>query len=134
MAESLKMGQEKKATMKGSILILLLSVVMLMYGIIGLSLDSKIPLLLCTLVMMFYGMHLKVSWNDMMKSAFKSISSSLEAMLIIMTIGMVIGSWVSGGTFLRHCDFDGYSGAGNRRSYLLWIFFWRCAVSDVRWF
>lgn len=98
MAESLKMGQEKKATMKGSLLILLLSVVMLMYGIIGLSLDSKIPLLLCTLVMMFYGMHLKVSWNDMMKSAFKSISSSLEAMLIIMTIGMVIGSWVSGGT------------------------------------
>ena len=54
MAESLKRGQEKKATMKGSLLILLLSVVMLMYGIIGLSLDSKIPLLLCTLVMMFW--------------------------------------------------------------------------------
>ena len=33
-----------------------------------------------------------------MKDAFKSISSSLEAMLIIMTIGMVIGSWVAGGT------------------------------------
>lgn len=98
MAASANGTQEKKATLKGSLLILVISVIVLMYGIIGLSLDPKIPLLLCTLIMMFYGMHLKISWDAMMKSAFKSIASSLEAMLIIMTIGMVIGSWVSGGT------------------------------------
>lgn len=98
MSESKQKIQEKKATLAGATTVMVLSVVILMFGIIGLGLDPKIPLLLCTLVMMFYGLSLKISWNDMMKESFKSISSSLEAMLIIMTIGMVIGSWVSGGT------------------------------------
>ena len=96
MSESKK--SLRKPSLKGAIGILILAVVILMYGIIGLGQDPKIPLLLCTLVMMFYGLHLGHTWNDMMKDAFKSISSSLEAMLIIMTIGMVIGSWVAGGT------------------------------------
>ena len=98
MSESKQKIQEKNATLAGATTVMVLSVVILMFGIIGLGLDPKIPLLLCTLVMMFYGLSLKISWNDMMKESFKSISSSLEAMLIIMTIGMVIGSWVSGGT------------------------------------
>ena len=98
MSESKNKIQEKKATLTGAIVVMLLSIAILMFGIITLGLDPKIPLLLCTLLMMFYGLSLKISWNDMMKESFKSISSSLEAMLIIMTIGMVIGSWVSGGT------------------------------------
>ena len=89
MSESKNKIQEKKATLTGAIVVMLLSIAILMFGIITLGLDPKIPLLLCTLLMMFYGLSLKISWNDMMKESFKSISSSLEAMLIIMTIGMV---------------------------------------------
>lgn len=89
---------EKHATFGASILILTIAVVVLMVGILVLKLSPHIPLLICTFVLVFYGLYLKISWKDMMDKSFASISSSLEAIIIIMTIGMVVGSWVACGT------------------------------------
>lgn len=53
---------------------------------------------MCTFVLVFYGLYLGISWNDMMSSAVKSISECIEAIIIMMSIGMMVGAWIAGGT------------------------------------
>lgn len=89
---------ERQATFGMSLLVLAIAVAVLMVGILVLQLSPHIPLLACTFVLVFYGLYLKISWSDMMGKAFESITSSLEAIIIIMTIGMVVGAWVACGT------------------------------------
>lgn len=48
--------------------------------------------------LVFYGLYLGISWSDMMSSAVKSISECIEAIIIMMSIGMVVGAWIAGGT------------------------------------
>lgn len=89
---------ERQATLGMSFLVLLLSIGILMAGILILKLSPHIPILVCTFIMVIYGLYLRIPWSEMMNKAVESISSSLEAIIIVMTIGMVVGSWVACGT------------------------------------
>ena len=96
--EKKEQSKEKQPTLGMSILILVLAVVVLMVGILVLQLSPHIPILACAFLLSFYGLYLKISWKDMMDKALESIASSLEAIIIVMTIGMVVGAWVACGT------------------------------------
>lgn len=90
--------EERKAVLGMSLLVLVLSVGVLMAGILVLKLSPHIPILVCTFIMVIYGLYLGIPWAEMMSKAMESIASSLEAIIIVMTIGMVVGSWVACGT------------------------------------
>lgn len=89
---------EKKAEFLPSLLVMVAAILVLVGGILVLKLDPHIPLIMCTFVLVFYGLYLGISWNDMMSSAVKSISECIEAIIIMMSIGMVVGAWIAGGT------------------------------------
>lgn len=89
---------EKKAEFLPSLLVMVAAILVLVGGILVLKLDPYIPLIMCTFVLVFYGLYLGISWSDMMSSAVKSISECIEAIIIMMSIGMVVGAWIAGGT------------------------------------
>ena len=89
---------EKKAEFLPSLLVMVAAILVLVGGILVLKLDPHIPLIMCTFVLVFYGLYLGISWSDMMSSAVKSISECIEAIIIMMSIGMVVGAWIAGVT------------------------------------
>ena len=84
---------EKKAEFLPSLLVMVAAILVLVGGILVLKLDPHIPLIMCTFVLVFYGLYLGISWSDMMSSAVKSISECIEAIIIMMSIGMVVGAF-----------------------------------------
>jgi NhaC family Na+:H+ antiporter len=68
-----------------------------MVGIIMLGVDPQIPLLAGTIVATLVGKYLGYSWKSMEKSIIESIGLVMQACLIIMIIGCLIGVWVAGG-------------------------------------
>ncbi|MEG0541483.1 MAG: Na+/H+ antiporter NhaC, partial [Angelakisella sp.] len=93
-----KQRVEKKAEFLPSLLVMLTAILVLVLSILVLKLDPHIPLIMCTFVLVFYGLYLGITWSDMMNSAIKSISECVEAIILMMAIGMVVGSWISAGT------------------------------------
>lgn len=97
MAEK-QIKAEKKAQFLPSLIVTLIAISVLVLSIVVMKLDPHIPLIMCTFILVFYGLYLGISWSDMMKSSIQSISECIEAIIIMMTIGMVVGAWVAGGT------------------------------------
>ena len=98
MKNNAKTRVEKKATFLPSLIVMLTAILVLVLSVLLLKLDPHIPLIMCTFILAFYGLYLGISWSDLMSSAIKSISECMEAIIIMMSIGMVVGSWVSCGT------------------------------------
>ena len=68
------------------------------YGLIGLKLDAHVPIALASTFTAIVGMcALKIPWNEIEKGIMEAVNSSMIALLILVTIGMLIGSWVQAG-------------------------------------
>ena len=98
MGDNKKKQAERPATFGLSMFVMLIVIGILGGCILGLKLDPHIPLLMCTFVLVFYGLYLHITWDDMMGASVKSIGECIEAIIIMMSIGMVVGAWVSCGT------------------------------------
>lgn len=70
----------------------------LLTGVLVLKLDPYIPLMTATIPITLYGIYLGISWKDMMENSYASIAGCMEAAILILTIGMVVGSWIASGT------------------------------------
>jgi len=75
---------------------------MLGYSIFGLGLDiesggSHIPLILATTVAAVIAVYLGYSWKEVQDSLLKGIILALQACLILMVIGCLIGTWIQSG-------------------------------------
>lgn len=73
-------------------LIIIISVSILKFGA-----DPQIPLLLVTIVAVLLGFKLGYKWDDMEKGMISTINSSMQAILIQMIIGIIIGTWILAG-------------------------------------
>jgi len=96
----------EKARTTPSLFISLIPVVFLIaalgYSIFGLGLDidtggSHIPLILATTVAAVVAMRLGYSWKEVQDSLVKGIILALQACLILMIIGCLIGTWIQSG-------------------------------------
>lgn len=76
---------------------LLAAIAVLLIGVVGLKKDPHIPILMSTLVLLLYAVWLGIPWRDLRDRILKSVSESIEAILIICMIGMTIGSWIASG-------------------------------------
>jgi len=94
----MKERTRKETTFGQALLILILSIGILMYGIIGLKLDPQIPLLLASIVCVIYAVYLGIPWKEIEQKSTTIIGESIQAMIIIMLIGMLVGSWMACGT------------------------------------
>lgn len=94
-----KMQPGGKCSFGAAVILLIITVVILMFGIIGCSLDPHIPILFVCGVVAIYGVvGLKIPWVDLRDSMVNSAATALEVMIIIFCIGATVGSWISSGT------------------------------------
>ncbi|MBL3592648.1 MAG: Na+/H+ antiporter NhaC [Synergistaceae bacterium] len=67
-------------------------------GLLHFGLDAHVPIALAAIFAALVGRFvLGVSWGEMEEAVFSTISSSLGALLILIAIGMLVGSWVHAG-------------------------------------
>lgn len=91
--------QEKKSSFSGSVFILAAMVMIFGLCIIRYKFEAHVPISLCIGLLIIYGcIFLKIKWKDISESIVKSVSPSLECMLIILVIGATVGTWIAAGT------------------------------------
>lgn len=80
-------------------LLLMLSVIAIIsYSIIKLESVPHIPILISITLLIVYGTLKKVPYKTMEQSMIQSVSSSIGAIYIFLLIGVLISSWLIGGT------------------------------------
>lgn len=94
--------ENQKATRKPSVGLAFLTFVgisaIIGYGLLGLGLDAHVPIALAAIFAALVGKYaVGITWEDMEISIANAITSSIGALLILIAIGMLIGSWVQAG-------------------------------------
>lgn len=70
----------------------------MLLGTLVWGMDPHVPLVLATVVTAIVAFCHGYSWDAIITGALDSIKSAVEALLIILCVGMLIGSWVWAGT------------------------------------
>src|SRR5690554_3056947 len=93
------MREKKKATIGHDALPILVLILSLFVGIVYLGTDAHIPILIAIIVAAAVGIFsLGFTWGEVEKGAIETIQMSMQAILILMVIGTVVGSWILSGT------------------------------------
>lgn len=87
----------RKPTLKVAMIPIVFMIVSLYIGIAVLDLDAHIPLLISGVVATIVAMWLGFSWKEIEVSFLNTIRLSLQAIIILLVIGAIIGSWIAGG-------------------------------------
>lgn len=95
-----KRREVKKPTFVTALIPFVFMVIALYVGIAVYQVDPHIPLMLSAAVAAIVSMHLGFTWKSIEKGMFKAVSLSLQAIMILMIIGSIIGSWIAGGIVL----------------------------------
>ncbi len=91
--------QPKTATLGHALFVILFLVVILAFSLIVLGSDPHVPLILATIVAALVGVFiLGYSWSDLEESIIATIGMAMQAVLILMVIGSIIGTWILSGT------------------------------------
>lgn len=81
----------------GAAALILLAIVMFIC-VVGLGTPAHIPLVCGCALAGGIALYLGYSWNDVLDMMVKGIGEALEAVLILMAIGMLVGVWIQSGT------------------------------------
>lgn len=90
-------GKVRKPSIWLALVPVLFMIVSLSISVIKFEADPHIPLFLSTIVAVIIAIKLGHNWSDIEKSIFKTIMLSLQAILILMIIGTLMGTWLAGG-------------------------------------
>ncbi|RDB61950.1 sodium:proton antiporter [Gordonibacter sp. 28C] len=70
-----------------------------MFGcVVGLGAEPQIPLVIGCAIAGGIALYLGRTWEDVLDAVLKGINDSMEAVLILMCIGMLVGVWIQSGT------------------------------------
>ncbi|MDO4554475.1 MAG: Na+/H+ antiporter NhaC family protein [Lachnospiraceae bacterium] len=91
--------QEKQPSALVGGIILLCAVAIIMWGALLHGFDVTVFLFIGAGLVCAYGVFVqKIHYSEMEKAAISSIASAMDALLVIMSIGMVVGSFIACGT------------------------------------
>lgn len=89
----------RKATVGEALIPVLFLIVVLAYSLIKLGADPQIPLILGALVAGLVGIfRLGFTWKELEEGALDTIRMAMQAVLILMVVGTLIGTWILSGT------------------------------------
>ena len=91
-----------------SIFVLCISALIVTFGVVdvelesgshfGLGLPAQVPLLFSTIFAALVGaFYLKISWKDLEKGMSGAIQVSIQAIVILILVGCLVGSWIQSG-------------------------------------
>ena len=71
--------------------------IIIVYSMLVLGLEPHIPIVLSTILAALMAWHVGCDWKMIRDGILESNFRALEALIIVMCVGMLIGSWVTGG-------------------------------------
>jgi NhaC family Na+:H+ antiporter len=93
------MKEKKQATIGHAMIPIIVLMVSLFVGIVYLEADAHIPIMIAIIVAGAIGVwSLGYNWSEIEKGAIETIQMSMQAILILMIIGTVVGTWILSGT------------------------------------
>lgn len=66
--------------------------------VVGAGSEPQIPMVIGCVIAGAIAMYLGDTWDDVVEGAMKGIMDAMEAVLILMCIGMLVGTWILSGT------------------------------------
>lgn len=91
------MNTKKKPSFFESVLIVVISFAIIFASIIWLKIDVQIALLVCMFIAIILGLKLKYSYKELEDAAADSIRTGMQALLILVVVGAMVGTWIAGG-------------------------------------
>lgn len=70
----------------------------IVYSMLVLKVDPHIPIVISTILAGFMALRVGCSWSEVKEGMIESIYRAVEALIIVMIVGMLIGSWVLAGS------------------------------------
>ena len=81
-----------------SLLVFIAAATMISFGVLKLGVDAHIPIVFSAVLVCIVGLTvLKMPWSQIEEGAINAIAVALQAVVILMIIGMVIGIWMQSG-------------------------------------
>lgn len=81
-----------------ALITVVIMVIMLFAAIVVFDAEPQIPLIFGCLVAGIVSVWIGYSWEDILEGMVEGINNSLEAILILLLIGVLVGSWIASGT------------------------------------
>ncbi|MEG0773308.1 Na+/H+ antiporter NhaC [Clostridium sp.] len=92
------MKEIRKPKMWEALIPILALIISLSVGIMVYDASPHIPLVLATVIAVIMALKVGYTWADLEDGIINTIQMSMQAILILMIIGMVIGAWIVSGT------------------------------------
>lgn len=90
---------QRKATLVEALIPIIFLIVVLAYSLIKLGADPQIPLILGAFVAAIIGTtRLGFTWGELEEGVLDTIRMAMQAILILMVVGTLIGTWILSGT------------------------------------
>ncbi|WP_454054255.1 Na+/H+ antiporter NhaC [Clostridium sp. Marseille-Q7071] len=88
----------RKPKLLEALLPIIILAICLSVGIILYEASAHIPLVIGSIIASLVALRLGFKWKDLEKGFINSIQMSMQAIIILMIIGIIIGSWILSGT------------------------------------
>ena len=89
---------KKEAAFRHGMLAFLSLAAVMFFGIVVLGSEPQIPMVFGCASAAAIAMYLGNTWEEVLDGMFKGILDAMEAILILMCIGMLVGTWILSGT------------------------------------
>ena len=92
------MRQQRKATLMEALIPIVFLIFILALALMKFNVDPHIPLILSTGVAALIGVfRLGYKWSELEEGILQTITMALQALLILLIVGALIGTWILGG-------------------------------------
>ena len=92
-----KTREQKKATMVHSLISFGLLVLVMALGIIVYGVDVHVPMFIGVIIAACMALYLGFKWDFVEKAMMDGIYNALQAVIILMIVGVLVGVWISAG-------------------------------------
>ena len=89
---------KKQAKLHHALISVVCMIALIFSTVVLLGAEPQIPLIFGCMIAGIVAIHLGYSWEEIVQSLIGGISKSLEAILILILIGALIGTWILSGT------------------------------------
>lgn len=87
----------KTATNGQAVCVVLMILTALIIGFTVLKVDGIIVLTIASVIVGLFAMYLGYGWDDLTGAISKKIAEAMPAILILLSIGLLVGTWMAGG-------------------------------------
>jgi NhaC family Na+:H+ antiporter len=99
MADTSVAKKGRKPAFIEALLVLAAAAAMISYGVLVLGVDAHIPIIFSAALVAVVGRWLLgISWGEIEEGMITGITMALQAIIILMTVGLIVGSWILSGS------------------------------------